>query len=386
MAADVISIGALRERTTGEHRVSVTPHSVYRLKEHGVRVLVESGAGAASWISDEDFEAAGAEVVSIDRILETADLLTCVRSPTEEVLATMHPGQFLLGMLQSGTDGHLLDVLSSNSIVGIDLSLLPRTMSSAQSMDAMTSQDSVAGYKAVIVSAGIYERYFPMMITAAGTSRPAKLLVLGAGIAGLQAMGTARRLGADVSGYDIRPECRSEIESLGAKFLEVDSDVSSIGTDGYARALSNDEQASQQGDMNSAVAEFDVVITTARVPGHRPPVLVTADALKAMRPGSVVVDMAASDLGGNVDGSAAGRTILTPNGVTVIGAPNLASTVASSASFAFARNVSDVIAHFIRGRRFQIDTGDPIDAAIVVGSPPVPATSAPVQPLAEVAP
>lgn len=362
-----ITLGALAERFDGEQRVSVTPKSIARLAVHGVAVMVEAGAGAGSFISDDEFSAAGAEVCSQHRIIDAAAAITCIRPPSPEVLDAMHSGQFLVGMLHTTTDKSLAKTLSTQSIVGIDLALLPRTMSNAQSMDAMTSQDSVAGYKAVIVAAGLFGRYFPMMITAAGTSRPTTLVVLGAGVAGLQAIATARRLGADVTGYDIRPECRSEIESLGARFLELAGDISSTTSDGYARSLTTEEQDAQQKAMDTALAAFDVVITTARVPGHRPPTLVTTAAIDGMRPGSVVLDMAASSLGGNVEGSVQDTTIHTANGVSVIGAGNLASTVPSAASDAYARNISDVIAHFVRDDRLDIDSDDPIDAAIVVG-------------------
>ncbi|MGV8873667.1 MAG: NAD(P) transhydrogenase subunit alpha [Rhodococcus sp. (in: high G+C Gram-positive bacteria)] len=362
-----ITVGALTECFPGEQRVSMTPKSVARLATHGVGVMVEAGAGTGSFISDDEFEAAGAEVCARHRILGAAAAITCVRPPSQEVLTAMHPGQFLVGMLHTSTDTSLAQALDTQSITGIDLALLPRTMSNAQSMDAMTSQDSVAGYKAVIVAAGLFGRYLPMMITAAGTSRPTTLVVLGAGVAGLQAIATARRLGADVTGYDIRPECRSEIESLGARFLERASTISSTTSDGYARSLTAEEQGAQQRAMDTALAAFDIVITTARVPGHRPPTLVTSTAIDGMRPGSVVLDMAASSLGGNVEGSVQDTTTHTANGVSIIGAGNLASTVPSAASDAYARNISDVIAHCVRDGHLAIDSDDPIDAAIVVG-------------------
>ncbi|WP_206492056.1 NAD(P) transhydrogenase subunit alpha [Rhodococcus sp. KRD162] len=367
MAELSFTVGALTECFPGEQRVSVTPKSITRLATHGVKVLVEAGAGAGAFISDDEFAASGAEVCSRQRIIADAAVITCIRPPSPEVLAAMHSGQFLVGMLHTTSDKSLAKTLNTRSIVGIDLALLPRTMSNAQSMDAMTSQDSVAGYKAVIVAAGLFGRYLPMMITAAGTSRPTTLVVLGAGVAGLQAIATARRLGADVTGYDIRPECRSEIESLGARFLELAGDISSTTSDGYARSLTTEEQDAQQKAMDTALDAFDIVITTARVPGHRPPTLVTTAAIDGMRPGSVVLDMAASSLGGNVEGSVPDTTTHTAHGVSIIGAGNLAATVSSAASDAYARNIADVIAHFVRDDQLDIDPDDPIDAAIVVG-------------------
>ncbi|WP_128645432.1 NAD(P) transhydrogenase subunit alpha [Rhodococcus sp. BS-15] len=366
MSTSSVTVGALVERAPGEHRVSVTPNSIARLDARGVHVLVEAGAGAGSWISDAEFETAGAEIASTTHIIDTADAITCVGTPPADVLASLRPGQFLVGLLHTATDPDLIRSMSAQSVVGIDLALLPRTLSNAQSMDAMTSQDSVAGYKAVIVAAGAFGRYFPMMITAAGTFRPTRLLVLGAGIAGLQAIATARRLGADVSGYDIRAECRSQIESLGARFVELGSTVAGASSNGSARTVTADEATVQQNGVNSALAAFDVVITTARVPGHRPPVLVTARAVQQMRSGSVVLDMAASELGGNVEGSIDNTTTQSSNGVTVIGAGSLASTMPSAASEAYGRNISDVLIHFVRDHVLRVDSADPIDAAVVL--------------------
>jgi NAD(P) transhydrogenase subunit alpha len=233
-------------------------------------------------------------------------------------------------------------------------------------MDALTSQANVAGYKAVLIASTAYGRFFPLLITAAGTARPAKLLVLGTGVAGLQAIGTARRLGAQVSGYDVRPASKGEVESLGATFIELTSVASAAGEGGYARELTADERAAQQAELTGHIARHDVVITTAQVPGRRPPLLITEDAVKSMAAGSVIVDMGASTLGGNVAGSVPGETVVTENGVTIIGAQNLPSTVPTASSNAFSRNMSALLLHMVAEGQLRIDTGDEIQAGVVV--------------------
>ena len=230
----------------------------------------------------------------------------------------------------------------------------------------MTSQNSVMGYKAALVAANAYQSFLPMMTTAAGTIRPAKVLVLGAGIAGLQAIGTARRLGAVVTAYDVRPASKGEVESLGAKFLDLGLDFSAgQGQGGYARQLTKEEQAAQQAAVDEKAAQFDIVITTAKVPGRKPPMLLTAAGVKALHRGAVIVDCAASDLGGNVEGSVVG-TQVTEGGVTIIGAPYLASDVANTASNLLSRNVADVLSHFVRDGRLRTVAGDELDDALVV--------------------
>jgi NAD(P) transhydrogenase subunit alpha len=233
-------------------------------------------------------------------------------------------------------------------------------------MDALSSQANVAGYKAALVAADAYGRFFPLLITAAGTARPAKLLVLGTGVAGLQAIGTARRLGAQVSGYDVRPASKGEVESLGATFIELTSPVSAAGEGGYARELTAEERDAQQAELAAHIARHDVVITTAQVPGRRPPLLVTQDAVRAMGAGSVIVDMGASPLGGNVAGSVPGESVVTPNGVTVIGAQHLAAALPTAASNAYSRNISALLLHLVSEGALVIDTTDEIQAGVVV--------------------
>ncbi len=269
-------------------------------------------------------------------------------------------------MLSTLIDPGLARDLAAQGVTAVSLDGLPRTLSRAQPMDALSSQANVAGYKAALVAANAYGRFFPMLMTAAGTARPAKLLVLGAGVAGLQAIGTARRLGAVVSGYDVRPASQGEVESLGATFIKLTSVESGAGEGGYARELTAEERQAQQEELTGHIARHDVVITTAQVPGRRPPLLVTDDALKAMSPGSVIVDMGASALGGNVTGSQPGETVVTGNGVKIIGADNLPATVPTASSNAYSRNISALLLHMTSDGVLSIDTDDEIQAGVVI--------------------
>src|SRR5690242_11181988 len=289
-----MKVGVVKEVTPGERRVALTPDAVGRLGPGGIDVLVESGAGDGAWFPDSAYAEAGATVVSRGELLTAAEAIVTVGKPEGTVLAGLRAGQAVFGMLAPLTDPDLAAGLAARGVTAISLDGLPRTLSRAQQMDALTSQSNVAGYKAVLVAASAFGRFFPLLITAAGTARPAKVLVLGTGVAGLQAIGTARRLGAVVTGYDVRPSSKSEVESLGATFLELKSVTSAAGEGGYARELTEDERRAQQVELSSHIAAHDVVITTAQVPGRRPPLLVTEDTVKAMAAGSVIVDMSAS--------------------------------------------------------------------------------------------
>src|SRR5579875_2184993 len=322
-----MKVAVVKESTPGERRVALAPDAVGKLNAAGLDVLVEAGAGDGAWFPDSAYAEAGASVVSRDELLASADVVVTVGRPDTELRQRLRSGQAVVGMLAPLTDPELAGSLAQSGVTVVSLDGLPRTLSRAQQMDALTSQSNVAGYKAVLVAATAFGRFFPLLITAAGTARPAKLLVLGTGVAGLQAIGTARRLGAMVTGYDVRPSSKSEVESLGATFLELKSVTSAAGEGGYARELTEDERRAQQAELSGHIAGMDVVITTAQVPGRRPPVLVTEDTVKSMAAGSVIVDMAASPLGGNVEGSVPGEQIVTENGVTIIGAGNLPSTV-----------------------------------------------------------
>ena len=361
-----MKVAVVKESAPGERRVALVPEAVQKLGQAGLEVLVETGAGDGAWFPDDTYTAAGATVTSTDKLYATADVILTVTRPAEATLGRLRSGQAVIGMLAPLTDPHLALALAERGVTAISLDGLPRTLSRAQGMDALTSQANVAGYKAALVAAEAYGRFFPLLITAAGTARPAKLLVLGTGVAGLQAIGTARRLGAQVSGYDVRPASKGEVESLGATFIELTSVVSAAGEGGYARELTTEERDAQQAELAAHIARQDVVITTAQVPGRRPPLLVTEDALRAMSPGSVIVDMGASPLGGNVAGSVPGETIVTPNGVTVIGAQHLASSVPTAASNAFSRNISALLLHLVSEGALAIDTTDEIQAGVVV--------------------
>jgi len=361
-----MKVGVLKETTPGERRVALVPESLARLRGAGLDILVQSGAGDGAWFADSAYAEAGADVVSRDELLADADVVITIGRPDDHVAGALRSGQAVLGMLNPLADPALAAQLAARGVTVISLDGLPRTLPKAQAMDVLTSQANVAGYKAAIVAASVFGRFFPLLITAAGTARPAKVLVLGTGVAGLQAIGTAKRLGAVVSAYDVRPQTKTEVESLGATFIELTSVGAASGEGGYARALTEDERQAQQAELTGHIARQDVLITTAQVPGRRPPLLVTDEALKAMAAGSVVVDMGSGPLGGNVAGSVPGETIVTENGVTVIGAGNLAATVPAAASAAFARNVSSLLLHMVSDGELAIDTSDDIQAGVVI--------------------
>jgi NAD(P) transhydrogenase subunit alpha len=360
-----LAVAAVHE-DGAERRVAVVPAVVGKLRALGLEVLVEAGAGAAAFFPDEAYTEAGAVVLPTDELYRRADVLVSVGRLGPERVARLRAGQALIGLLAPLTDPSYAQVLASRGVTGISLDGLPRLLSRAQSMDVLSSQASVAGYRAAVLAASLYGRYFPLLITAAGTERPAEVLVLGVGVAGLQALGTARRLGAVTRAYDVRPEARAEAESVGATFVELASVAPANGAGGYARALSAEEQHAQQVELAAHIARHDIVISTAQVPGRRPPVLVTAEALAGMRPGSVVLDLAASDLGGNVVGSAPGETITTGGGVTIVGANDLAASMPAGASTAYARNIVALLGALVTDGGLRIDLADEIQAGVVV--------------------
>ncbi|GAA1684884.1 NAD(P) transhydrogenase subunit alpha [Nonomuraea maheshkhaliensis] len=348
----MLRFGIVKETTAGERRVAITPDAVPRLRAAGLDVLVEAGAGAAAWFADGAYGNAGAQIVTVEELYATAAIVACVRRPPTRLL---RHGQLVIGLLHP--DPLYAGELAASGVTGASLDRVPRALSAAQPMDALTSQDNVAGYRAVVLAAGVYERFFPLLITAAGTAPPARVLVLGAGVAGLSAIGTARRLGAVVTGYDIRPAAREEIASLGAAVLDLE------GADGLA--LTETEQRAERDQLAGPVAHHDVVITTARVPGRRPPLLVTEAAIKDMRPGSVVVDLASGELGGNVEISRPGERLVTENGVSVIGAGDLPATMPGAASLAYSHNVCAFLAHVLRDGALALDPADEIQSAVI---------------------
>ena len=358
--------GVVKETAPGERRVALVPDAVAKLRTAGIEVLVERGAGDGAWLSDSVYADAGATIVSAAELYRDADVILTVTKPPDGVVGLLRPGQAVIGMLTPLVHPELAAALAARGVTAISLDQMPRTLTRTQPMDALSSQANVAGYKAALVAAAEFGRFFPLLITAAGTARPAKVLVLGAGVAGLQAIGTARRLGAVVSGYDVRPASKTEVESLGATFIDLTAGVSAAGEGGYARELTEEERQAQQDELLGHIARHDVVITTAQVPGRRPPLLVTEDAIKAMTAGSVIVDMGASALGGNVSGSRPGETVVTGNGITIIGADNLPASMPTAASAAYSRNISTLLAYMTADGTLAIDTSDEIQAGVVI--------------------
>ena len=355
-----MKVGVVKETAPNERRVALVPEVVPRLTRAQLEVLVESGAGEGAALPDSAYESAGATVVSTDELYRSADVILRVQRPSSKEAERMRSGQVLIGLLQPLIDPELAGRLAEAGVTAVSLDMLPRTLSRAQTMDALSSQANVGGYKAVIIAADAFGRYFPLLTTAAGTAKPANVLVLGIGVAGLQAIATARRLGAIVKAYDVRSETQEQARSLGAQFLVLKSVADATGTGGYARELTAEERQAQQAELNEHIAGMDVVITTAQVPGRRPPLLVTAAAIAAMKPGSVIVDMAASSLGGNVELSKPDEVVVTDNGVTIHAPTNLPATMPAGASIFYARNISALLLHLVKDGRIGFDREDEI--------------------------
>jgi NAD(P) transhydrogenase subunit alpha len=330
---------AIPKEPAGERRVALTPQVVVRLIEQRHEVTVESGAGIEAGFDDEQFRSAGADVNSDP--LTGADVVLIVGPPTTGMIGSMPRGAVLIGFLDPFATGPTVSAMVDRQISSFAMEAIPRT-TLAQTMDALSSQATAAGYQAVLTAASASPRLFPMLVTAAGTIPPVKLLVLGAGVAGLQAIATAKRLGAVVSAYDIRPEVSQQIESLGAKFVAAPVDESAAAATGYAKEVADETQRRQQEALGPHVADSDVVITTAQIPGSPAPLLVSTEMVERMRPGSVIVDVAAPT-GGNCEPTRPGETIVL-NGVTIVGAVDLAGQVAMDASHMYARNVASLLA------------------------------------------
>jgi len=363
-----MKVGVAKETAPGERRVALVPESLGKLTTAGIEILIERGAGDGAFLPDQAYVEAGARVVSADELYAQADVVLRVQKPSVAEMARLRAGQAVVGLLQPLLDPSLMQALASKGVIAISLDAIPRTLSRAQTMDALSSQANVGGYKAVLLAANEYGRYFPLLTTAAGTAKPANLLILGIGVAGLQAIGTARRLGAVVKAYDVRPETKEQAESLGATFVMLKTAIDATGAGGYARELTPEERAAQQAELNGVIASMDIVITTAQVPGRRPPVLVTAAAVGAMKSGSVIVDMAASELGGNCELTRAGETLVTDNGVTIIGPENLPASMPASASAFFARNISALLLGMVKDGALTLDFADEVTAATVIAT------------------
>ena len=359
----MIKVAVRRERWPGEHRVALVPDVVPRLVAAGCEVQIEAGAGEAAHFPDDAYREQGCLITSdAAKLLEGADVVLTVQPPIGEELPLLREGSALIGMLEPGSSAELLATLAHSRITAFSLELVPR-IARAQEMDALSSQATVAGYQAALLAATRLPRFFPMLVTAAGTIPPAKVLVLGAGVAGLQAIATCRRLGAAVSGYDVRAATKEEVQSLGARFVDLELEAEE-GAGGYAQEQSEDFVAQQHRLISRHVIASDAVITTAAVPGRRAPVLVTAEMVEAMRPGSVVLDVAA-DSGGNCELSTPGREIL-HHGVVVYGAHSLPSDMPTHASQLYARNVSALLLSMIRDEVWSPDFDDEVVSATCV--------------------
>jgi H+-translocating NAD(P) transhydrogenase subunit alpha len=352
-------IGVPRETTAGERRVALVPEVVGKLVSGGFEVLVERRAGEAASFPDAAYAEAGAQLVDD---WTDAEAVVKVQKPSEEEAGRLREGQVLIGFLQPLTDPAGIERLAQRGVIAFAMESIPR-ITRAQAMDALSSQATVSGYKATLLAAERLPKFFPMLMTAAGTVAPAKVLVLGAGFAGLQAVATARRLGAVVTGFDVRPVVREQIESLGANWL----DLGLVGEEtagGYAAELTEEQQRQQQQALEARVQEFDVVITTALIPGRPAPKLIPASAVAAMRPGSVVVDLAA-EAGGNCEVTVAGEEVVR-EGVTIVGLTNLPSTMPFHASQLYARNVSALLHHLAPEGTLALDWDDEITAGACV--------------------
>jgi NAD(P) transhydrogenase subunit alpha len=352
-----VKVAIPKERDPDERRVALVPDTAAKLIAAKLDVSVESGAGAGAFIPDDAYEKAGVKVVTgAETVLADADAVLKVQAPSVTEVGSLKTGSVLISFLQPATQGDIIKALAKRGVTAFSLELVPR-ISRAQSMDALSSQASAAGYKAVLMAAGQLGKFFPMMMTAAGTIAPARVLVMGAGVAGLQAIATARRLGAVVSAYDVRPAVKEEVHSLGATFIELELE-SQAGEGGYAREQSQEFLRKQRELIGEHVAKSDVVITTAAIPGRRAPLLVTADMVKGMRPGSVIVDLAA-ETGGNVELTQEGKDV-DVDGVTIIGTRNVPSTMPLATSQLYSRNVMNLLLHLVKDGAIALDFQDEI--------------------------
>ena len=380
-----MKIGVAKETAPGERRVALVPEVLGKLTAAGLDVLVEQGAGDGAAIPDQAYVDAGATIVSAVELYAQSDAILRIQKPNESEVKVMRSGQAVLGLLTPLIDPATAAALAAQGVTAISLDAIPRTLSRAQTMDALSSQANVGGYKAVLIAANAYGRYFPLLTTAAGTAKPANVLILGIGVAGLQAIGTARRLGAVVKAYDVRPETREQAESLGAQFVKLKTTIDATGAGGYARELTAEERAAQQAELNEVIGGMDVVITTAQVPGRKPPVLVTADAVARMKSGSVIVDMAASALGGNCELSQVGQTVASPNGVAIIAPENLPASMPAGSSAFYARNISALLLGMVKDGALNLDFEDDVTKATVISHAGA-VVSEPVKKLLEPAP
>lgn len=351
-------IAIAKESEVGERRVALIPDSVARLVKQGVEIWVEAGAGEASFFSNSAYEAAGAKIIyDVGVLWSEADVLLKVSLPKEHEINQLREGSVLISFLNPLGKPEVVQQLAHRKVTAFGMELIPRT-SRAQSMDALSSQASVAGYKAVLIAAAASPKFFPMLTTAAGTIKPAKVFVMGAGVAGLQAIATARRLGAVVEAFDIRPAVKEEVQSLGAKFVEVQLEEETVAEGGYAKEISESSKQRTQEIVTEHVRQADIVITTAQVPGKKAPILVTEEMVAQMHPGSVIVDIAAEQ-GGNCACTEPGKDVVC-NGVTIIGPINLPSSMPVHASQMYAKNVFTLLQYMLKNGELLLNFEDDI--------------------------
>ena len=355
-----LTVGVVRETAEGEARVATVPEIVGKFVSAGAKVLIEAGAGERARIPDSDYGAADIQG-SAEQILRDSDVVLKVQPPSLSEIQMLKPGAVIVGIMQPHKEREAAKAMRDKRVTSFAMELVPR-ISRAQSMDVLSSQASVAGYKAVLIAANTLDKFLPMLTTAAGTIRPAQALVIGAGVAGLQAIATARRLGAMIEAFDVRPETKEQIESLGAKF--VDTGVVAEGEGGYARELTDDERATQQKVLDEHIAKADIVITTAAVPGRKAPRIISKAAVESMKPGSVIVDLAAES-GGNCELTRLGETF-EHNGVVIIGPLNIAAQVSRHASEMYARNLFNFLQPALTEEGLKIDWEDEVFAGAVL--------------------
>ncbi|MGE5235593.1 MAG: Re/Si-specific NAD(P)(+) transhydrogenase subunit alpha [Acidobacteriota bacterium] len=351
-----MKVGVPKENRRGERRVALVPDAVRRLTPHGLEIVIERGAGAGSGVSDAEYESAGALLTSDPAEVWGADIVVKVDRPTDDEIALLRSGVILVAMLRHLWERDLVERLARAGVSAFAMDWMPRS-TRAQMMDARSSMSTIQGYMAVILAAAALPRMMPMLMTAAGTVMPAHVLVIGAGVAGLSAIATARRLGASVEGFDVRPATRQEVESVGARFLAMDEKVEG-GQDsqGYALAQSDEGLALERQTISRRLAQADVVITTALIPGREPPLLLTRDMMRTMRSGSVIVDLAAA-FGGNCEATVAGEARVS-DGVTVIGYTDLESRAAVHASQLYARNVANYLLYLVKDGSVRLSLDD----------------------------
>ncbi len=359
-----MKIGIPKETAPGERRVALIPETVKKLAAKKIETVVETGAGAASSFSDEEYTAAGAQIASsLEDLAAKSDAIVKIVRPSDGELSKLKEGSALVCLQYPLSSPDFVKAVAAKKLMTIALDMIPRT-TLAQAMDVLSSQANLAGYWAVVAAATKLPKIFPMLMTAAGTITPSRVLVMGVGVAGLQAIGTAKRLGAIVEATDVRPETKEQVESLGGKFLMVQGVEYKQGTGGYAVEQSDEYKKAQAAMISAAISKADVVITTALIPGRKAPVLVTEEQVKSMRAGSVIVDLA-SEQGGNVVGSEAGRDVV-KNGVTIIGGLSVPSNVAFHASQAFSRNIEKLLLHITADGSWKIDLNEEITKGCVI--------------------